>query len=239
MIIDATDRALIREQVAQIKANRNTLIEVYEETRHNKPSYTIAKLVEKLGYNKAVETVAELVNGVSQGDGRVYQKQRDWAKSIPTACDGDTLKEHWIYTPSEIHPAHIQQIAEAMMKYPSPQHSQQILQEILTTTDREHAYELTADFVGNIENPIEFSKLMLSLDEKSQQDIYNIFGEVLGEEAKKTAMNTVSVYRLTHDEEFRQAVMKVLGEQLYKEFNSTNDDDDDVLDLTESEGLSR
>lgn len=103
-----------REALKAIRSNMKVLIESYRET--DSPSDTVAKLIDKIGYTAAEETIAELINTVGEWDGRIDRSTRAWAASIHTAATRDELEACRIYQPSEIHPAHIDQIGRAMMK---------------------------------------------------------------------------------------------------------------------------
>lgn len=100
----------------KIKDNRKTLLSCYHSTQEQAPSDTIAALVEHIGYTEAVETVAELVNCVGSWDGRISRKTREWAGSIETAASSEELEMCHVYS-GEIHSTHVDQIADAMMKY--------------------------------------------------------------------------------------------------------------------------
>lgn len=101
----------------EIRKNFETIITTYNETHNSKPSDTVAALVDALGYDPAVVTVAELVNTVGDWDLRISDRNREWAGNVTEAASRDELREMGIYTPSAIHPAHIDQIADAMRKY--------------------------------------------------------------------------------------------------------------------------
>lgn len=109
---------MTREERRTIKQNIRTAAELHNENRTSGPAATVAALVDRLGYDAAVETVATLVNTVGTWDGRVSTCARTWAAD--RAADRGTLREAAIYTPSEIHPAHLDQIAREMMKHPEP-----------------------------------------------------------------------------------------------------------------------
>lgn len=116
MKITATERIEKINQKKATAANIAAVVEVYRQTRDNTPAETAA-IVNRLGYSVAVEAVAELVNTVGEWDARIFPSVREWAESQPTAASRDELDAMSIYQPSEIHPAHINQLAEAMSKY--------------------------------------------------------------------------------------------------------------------------
>lgn len=117
MKITATERIEKINQKKATAANIAAVVEVYRQTRDNTPAETAAAIVNRLGYSVAIEAVAELVNTVGEWDARIFPSVREWAESQPTAASRDELDAMSIYQPSEIHPAHINQLAEAMSKY--------------------------------------------------------------------------------------------------------------------------
>ena len=118
MKMNAIERTERREQIKATKAHLEIVVEVFKATREETPAATVAELVNRLGYETARETVAELVNTVGAWDGRIYEYVREWAQSVETAATPDELRSHDIYQPGDIHPAHINQIGEAMREYP-------------------------------------------------------------------------------------------------------------------------
>lgn len=117
MKMNAIERTERREQIKATKAHLETVVEVFKATREETPAATVAELVNRLGYETAREAVAELVNTVGEWDGRIYEYVREWAQSVETAATHDELRSHDIYQPGDIHPAHINQIGEAMREY--------------------------------------------------------------------------------------------------------------------------
>jgi len=103
--------------------NFNNTITAYTEglALNETPAETVARLIEKIGYDAARVEIAELVNSVGEWDGRISQRNRDWAASQADARRRAELDAACIYNPSEIHPAHIDQIADAMRETPVPE----------------------------------------------------------------------------------------------------------------------
>ena len=68
---------------------------------------------------------------------RRYPNRREWAATIETAATRDELEAKNIYQPAEIHPAHINQLAQAMSKYapPAPQEQEAPAQEAQDTAE--------------------------------------------------------------------------------------------------------
>lgn len=106
---------MTKETRAAIKAGIAAAVESHNENRRNGPAATIEALVDRLGHPAAVEAVAAIVNCVGSWDGRVSDRSRSWAAGL--APDRDALRAAYIYLPSEIHPAHIDQLAGAMARY--------------------------------------------------------------------------------------------------------------------------
>lgn len=123
MKMNATEIAARREQIKTTRANIKTVVNIYRETSDRTPAETVAAIVERLGYDTAREAIAEIINTVGEWDGRIWPSSREWAATIETAATRDELEAKSIYQPAEIHPAHINQLAQAMSKYapPAPQ----------------------------------------------------------------------------------------------------------------------
>lgn len=131
MKMNATEITARREQIKTTRANIKTVVNIYCETSDRTPAETVAAIVERLGYDTAREAIAEIVNSVGEWDGRIYPSSREWAATIETAATRDELEAKSIYQPTEIHPAHINQLAQAMSKYapPAPQEQEAPAQE--------------------------------------------------------------------------------------------------------------
>ena len=131
MKMNATEITARREQIKTTRANIATVARIYCETSDRTPAETVAAIVERLGYDTAREAIAEIVNTVGEWDGRIWPSSREWAATIETAATRDELEAKRIYQPSEIHPAHINQLAQAMSKYapPAPQEQEAPAQE--------------------------------------------------------------------------------------------------------------
>ena len=131
MKMNATEITARREQIKTTCANIKTVVSIYCETRDRTPAETVAAIVDRLGYDTAREAIAEIINTVGEWDGRIWPSSREWAATIETAATRDELEAKRIYQPSEIHPAHINQLAQAMSKYapPAPQEQEAPAQE--------------------------------------------------------------------------------------------------------------
>lgn len=137
MKMNATEITARREQIKTTRANIKTVVNIYSETSDRTPAETVAAIVEQIGYDTAREAIAEIVNTVGEWDGRIWPSSREWAATIETAATRDELEAKNIYQPAEIHPAHINQLAQAMSKYapPAPQEQEAPAQEAQEPTE--------------------------------------------------------------------------------------------------------
>lgn len=137
MKMNATEITARREQIKTTRANIKTVVNIYSETSDRTPTETVAAIVEQIGYDTAREAIAEIVNTVGEWDGRIWPSSREWAATIETAATRDELEAKNIYQPAEIHPAHINQLAQAMSKYapPAPQEQEAPAQEAQDTAE--------------------------------------------------------------------------------------------------------
>lgn len=134
MKMNAIEITARREQIKTTRANIKTVARIYCETIKQTPAETVAEIVAALGYDAAREAVAEIVNTVGSWDGRIWPSSREWAATIETAATRDELEAKSIYQPAEIHPAHINQLAQAMSKY-APQEQEAPVQEAQDTAE--------------------------------------------------------------------------------------------------------
>lgn len=134
MKMNATEITTRREQIKTTRANIKTVVNIYSETSDRTPAETVAAIVEQIGYDTAREAIAEIVNTVGEWDGRIWPSSREWAATIETAATRDELEAKNIYQPAEIHPAHINQLAQAMSKY-VPQEQEAPAQEAQDTAE--------------------------------------------------------------------------------------------------------
>lgn len=135
MKMNATEITARREQIKTTRANIKTVVNIYCETSDRTPAETVAAIVERIGYDTAREAIAEIVNTVGEWDGRIWPSSREWAATIETAATRDELEAKSIYQPAEIHPAHINQLAQAMSKYAPPAPQEQEAQEAQGTAE--------------------------------------------------------------------------------------------------------
>ena len=98
-----------------IVANVKAFERIYAATREETPCNTVDSLVNEIGYAAAVEVVASMVNRLAW-DGRISNHAKAWASAQENAWDAEASNRIGIYS-DRIHPAHLNQIAEAMMAY--------------------------------------------------------------------------------------------------------------------------
>ena len=106
----------IRENRREARERLGALVDEYKTAldANKTPAETIDAVVERLGLKKARATVAELVRLVGEWDGRIFPSVRAWAQGVEDAKTREELEGLGIYQPNEIHPAHIDQLGEAM-----------------------------------------------------------------------------------------------------------------------------
>ena len=100
----------------EIRELRESLADFYEDTRDQggTPKDTVDLLIDAYGIEAAKYIVAVLVNAKGRFDRRISDRVFDWAESI--APDEETLRKNEIYYTDRIHPAHMNQIAEEIIK---------------------------------------------------------------------------------------------------------------------------
>lgn len=111
---------MTREERRAHKFALDTLVEIHLDTRaaSDKPSDTAALLIDRIGSTDAAEAVALAIACKGGWDGRISDRNRRWAEEVLPLGE-DICKDAGIYYPSEIHPAHLDMIADAMRKMTS------------------------------------------------------------------------------------------------------------------------
>lgn len=106
-----------RNELRAMKAGIETLVDIHAEIRStsNKPSETASLLVDRLGKESAHEIVAITIHLKGRFDGRISAANRRWADEIYPFAD-ELDKQCLIYYPSEVHPAHLDMIADALRR---------------------------------------------------------------------------------------------------------------------------
>lgn len=134
----------------EMMTTRETLINCHNTSRDNRTggAATVADLVQRIGYDAAREIVALCVIAKGEWDGRISEKARAWAFELTSTTQG-TLFAMYFYYPDAIHPAHMEEIARAMMKYqPEPEQAEEPAQEPATV---EYTEKRTMD-AGTLRN---------------------------------------------------------------------------------------
>lgn len=153
MKMNATEITARREQIKNTRANIKTVVNIYCETSDRTPAETVAAIVERIGYDTAREAIAEIVNTVGEWDGRIWPSSREWAATIETAATRDELEAKSIYQPAEIHPAHINQLAQAMSKYAPPAQEARDTAEIMQQAGAVELPQRVALYVPGTQGP--------------------------------------------------------------------------------------
>lgn len=114
---------------------RETLTSCHQSSHINMTgaAATVADLVQRIGYDAAREIVALCVISKGEWDARISEKSRVWAFELTGTTYG-TLSAMYFYYPDAVHPAHMEQIARAMMEYqPEPEEPAEAAQEAAGT----------------------------------------------------------------------------------------------------------
>lgn len=113
-----------RKQTRQALA---ALVDAYRDTRDATPRDTLDALAARMtepgqapggleGMAAALWTVATAINGVGSWDGRVRSSVREWAAAFPYCTAPEALEAAGCYAPSDIHPAHLDQIGREAVR---------------------------------------------------------------------------------------------------------------------------
>ena len=109
-----------RERYNELVAHRKNVIAAYNETNELTPEDTVKALVDKDGYDLAMIEIAEAVNASGDWDRRLYPETREWAKNVAGAASHEELENNKLFDFSSwIHSSHLNQIAQAAMKFKS------------------------------------------------------------------------------------------------------------------------
>ena len=118
----------------EYKTRRAVLIECHDNA--GKPSETVAALVERLGHEDAAEIVAMMVICKGEWDERISNRRRAWAADLVTINADEIRDALGLYYADSIHPAHLDQIAAAMMAY-TPAETDEATETTNATTEAE------------------------------------------------------------------------------------------------------
>ena len=107
-----TEYRTIRKTYA---AERDALISMHQ--KGFSPAETVSDLVDAIGYDNAAEIVAMMIICKGEWDERISNRRRAWAAESVTATADELREALDLYYSDSIHPAHLDQIAAAMMAY--------------------------------------------------------------------------------------------------------------------------
>ena len=209
-----------RESYNTTAANHAALNEAYSSTSTGNPADTVKALVSMIGYTAAVETVAELVNSVGSWDGRISSRRRAWAESIDTAADNAEMRRYGIY--SSIHPAHIDQLAEAMSEY----QPEEPTAECTADEPAEENEAVTADDTAAIAEKLEALKEWQALADEAAAEIEALKDEIK-QEMNERNIDTLKAgkytahYTSVTTNRFDSSAFKAAYNNLYQQFLKT------------------
>ncbi len=102
-------------RVAEILAIKETLVKIYAEDREagRLPSETVNRFIESVGKSNARNCLDMIVRHISW-DGRIGRAAKEWAYHIDPPESWTKRADY--FSTDKIHPAHINQLAEAASK---------------------------------------------------------------------------------------------------------------------------
>ena len=172
-----TNREQWNQYRRTLKANLSTLEAIYDAQHdvesplyNSTPAQTVAAFVETVGYEAAVEIVASLVNR-SAWDGRISTRCVEWANTQENSWDEEACSRLSIYT-NRIHTAHLNQIADAMMKYePTTEPAAEEVQE--AAEEAQEAAEEVQEAVEEAQQESIFDKVAAELEAQKDRSAWN------------------------------------------------------------------
>ena len=108
------DRETVNEARNAYKTALSALETAYRETVDGTPKQTIKRAAEIAPAEMVFAVLASLVYSCSW-DGRISARSAKWAANVPGCCDEQTAGIFGLY--SNIHRAHLNQLAEAASSY--------------------------------------------------------------------------------------------------------------------------
>ena len=126
----------------KIREHRAALVAAHQAS--TTPTETVDTLVAQIGQESAAYIIAAMVNAKGDWDGRISSTVRTWAAAdeIPSR---QQLDDACVWYCDEIHPAHMDQIARAMMAYQPAQPKEETEPEREEETTR--TFDRTAAFI--------------------------------------------------------------------------------------------
>lgn len=110
-----TDRAVYRSFRSACADQLQALHRAHKMTQDSGPKATAEVLAHEIGRSEANALLASLVNYAAH-DGRYDPSVREWSEGLDSANDAEAADMLGLYT-DKIHPAHLNQIAHALMNY--------------------------------------------------------------------------------------------------------------------------
>lgn len=213
---------------------RKTLID-----RHNiqastggRPSNTVADVVRILGREKAREIVALCVIAKGDWDGRISDRNREWAAVVSDETRR-TLDDAGFYYPDAIHPAHLDMLADAMRNYQAP--AQEEPADLDAVSERVHAATLAslanAGMLAQEEQPaalVDLDELAADLNTGDRGDALNDYRDssaYICDAISEAADNRVGIYYhelLAFISDNPEALADVVAEGLYDPAHNYN-----------------
>ena len=123
----AADRDATREDLHAAQHDREQLVAVFNETREIGPKATVEKLIETIGYDRAAATIATMINVIGEWDGRIDNRNREWAKTIDDAMDREAAQNYGLFC--SLHSCHADQIASEMRRAERPAETVETVEE--------------------------------------------------------------------------------------------------------------
>lgn len=134
-----TDRKATFAWRDALRADCQTIADIYAETVTGTPSETIAAAAAKIGIDRVRAIIASLVAS-RQYDGRISRETRAWAETVDDALDAEAARWAWLSCDS-IHSAHLDQLARAARDYVAPETPTETAQDVQETAETETAPE--------------------------------------------------------------------------------------------------
>lgn len=114
----AADRDATRAELHAAQHDREQLVAVFNETRDIGPKKTVEILIDRIGYDRAAAAIATMINVIGEWDGRIDNRNREWAKTIDDAMDREAARNYGLYC--SLHSCHADQIASEMRRAERP-----------------------------------------------------------------------------------------------------------------------
>ena len=103
---------------AMLNDDADKIVEIYKKDRlsDGTPENTAKKIIKALGKKRAKEVITALVIAKGDWDQRIFPENRNWAKNNSNMNSEEINKKYDFFYRDEIHPAHMNQIAQEFIK---------------------------------------------------------------------------------------------------------------------------